>query len=644
MPVPNNSMASPYYGQQQPRGIIDPTTGNFFPPSRAHYDDYPVPKVIQFSAVLGSAWRKYWHGQHDAALRHDRVMAMAMRHDESLVCLLNERRRSVNCLPWHIEVENENGRDEKFLKAALTCIVAQTPRFVGMRWQALDALWYGRQGIQLRYGWKQLRLPDGKSGTVKRRCMVVTPNDHDDGWMSVNGDKIGHGYDNEPYVLVMGASDDQLPPKTPYEWATISRAVPLRNTPEERLRDRWIIHKHMEGCQDADWFAPIEGDAINGVGIRSFIYFLDWLKKEWLSNISDWIERAGIGVRLWYYAAGNPESRQVVEEAAKSNIHRTNILIPLYPGERGNQPQEGMEWVEPQGSGPELVLRFIEYVDKWHERFIVGQSMSGGVGRGQGSSSHGSGLGGSHWAELAGETKSEVTMSDAAALSDTLTKDYLKILQKYNFPEFEDINCYFRFGKESRAPEKKIEAGYRAWEMGASLKEEEVIEAATFTPPSIGDKILKKPPEPVGGDKPFGGGGGAAPAKKAAASPGSGLQHYQGSVPAHAMAAGRAFKVGPDNLEAWAFRAPHPAHAAQFLRELGLSVTTRYQMNSEDLLAFTNQGRRVIATLQDGACATVVAYHGGIVVTEDDAGRKSTVGVDDFAANWKDGFGIIVGI
>ena len=37
-------------------------------------------------------------------------------------------------------------------------------------------------------------------------------------------------------------------------------------------------------------------EGVHGVGIRTFVYFLDWLKKEWVSNISDFMERAGLGV------------------------------------------------------------------------------------------------------------------------------------------------------------------------------------------------------------------------------------------------------------------------------------------------------------------------------------------------------------
>jgi phage gp29-like protein len=493
---------------QYPQGTILDPSGNPFPLG-GKFDGYAVPKVIQFSALVGSAWRKFWHEKHDTAMRHSREDAMAMRRDSSLMCLINERRRAVTILPWHIEVENEKDPHEMALKEGLTKIVGMISRFRKLLWCASDAVWYGRMGTQFRFAWKEMDMPAPASKLrvmmnpmlkdnpmskpkQRRKCLIVKREDHDDGHMSINGDKIGHSYDGEPYVLVTGAYDNQLPPGLPQEWATLGRAAPLRGW----MREQFMIHEFMEGIQDADFYSPMEADSIHGCGIRSFIYFLDYLKREWISNVTDWVERAGIGVRVWYYNAGNPASQKAVEAAAKANIHRTNILIPRYTDERGGV-QEDMDWREPGGTGPELILRLIEYVEKWHERYIVGQTMSGGTkGKGGGL------ISGSAWAELASETKNDITESDSFSLAESVTFDLLNTIKKYTYPEYEEIPAYFRFGVERQKAENKMQAAKAAWEMGAGLLEDEVIDAIGFTKPMEGDAVLKKGPEPMPGQKP----------------------------------------------------------------------------------------------------------------------------------------------
>lgn len=525
MPFPTSGNNGTFLPQPQqnvwPRGTILDQWGQPLNPTSGKYDDYPVPKVMQFSSLLGSAWRKYWHEKHDVALRHSREDAMAMTQDHSITCLLHERARAVAMKQWHISVPNEKDPHQKTLKDGLTQLVKQTPKLRQMLFYlAKGGAWHGRYGSQLRLTTKEIDLPAapsklftflnpqfgstgaspiGQGPTARRQCVVIERSADDPGHVPVNGDKIGHSYHGEPYVLVMGAQDDQLPKGLPREWATIGKAQPLRGW----IRERFIIHRWMEGIQDADFWHPMEADQVHGVGIRHFIYFLDYLKREWLSNLTDWVERAGIGVRLWYFNASSSESKERIERAAKDNIHRTNILIPRYTDSKSGTPAEGMEWVDVGGTGAEIVIRLIEYVDGWHERFIIGQSMSGGVGRGSGGSGHGSGMGGSNWADMAADTKNDVIESDAASLAETITSDYLDMLKKYAYPEYREIPAQFEFGAEGVDSDRQIDAAGKAWEMGAGLKEQEVIESAGYTVPQPGDKILRKA-EPTSAPGPLG--------------------------------------------------------------------------------------------------------------------------------------------
>lgn len=502
--------------EPQPPGVILGPDGK---PFTQKYDPYNVPHVIQFSAIINAGWRKYWMEKHDLALRHSREDAMAMRRDSALQCLMRESRRAVVNLPWHIEVENEKDPHEKCLKDGLTKLVQMTPRLKTLLWYLSDAKWYGRYGAQLRYGFKAMDMPAPQSRmtmlmnpdasmdpmkrvTGQRKILTLMRSSDDNGHMPTNGDKIGHSFSGEPFVLVQGASDDQLPLGLPPEWCNLGRAVSLAP-----MRESWIIHKYQEGIEDADWWDAEAADSVNGVGVRSSIYFMDYLKKEWISRISDFLEVA-VGLRLWYYRANDDESRKAVSQAAKENTHRVNILIPRFGDQRSGMPAEGMEWKEATGSGTQLMMDMLRWVEEWHERFIIGQSMSGGVRGGE--RGHSGSLGGSHWAELAADTKADVVQSDAEALAETMTLDYVNVLKKYSYPEYAEIPAYFRFGLEHKEVDKKLDAAQKAWSMGASLKEHEVIEAAGFTAPTTGDKVLKSPQlsgqgGPAGQDQQIGG-------------------------------------------------------------------------------------------------------------------------------------------
>jgi len=60
------------------------------------------------------------------------------------------------------------------------------------------------------------------------------------------------------------------------------------------------------------------------------------IAREWaVTECKAWCDKHGIGLKLWYYQAGNAQSKAACETAAEQNIDMINILIPRQDGSEG---------------------------------------------------------------------------------------------------------------------------------------------------------------------------------------------------------------------------------------------------------------------------------------------------------------------
>lgn len=495
-PAPSSN---PYAaGGQQTAPPYDPRPlilDQFGKPIRS-YDDFAVPSVITFASILGSSYRTFWHGKYDEAVRHSREDAILMRRDCFLMSLLRERQRSVARLRWHLEAEDDKDPGQIMVRDTLTKILRQTPYFRRFLMTQLEALWYGRYASQFVFDWK---IIDGMPALVVRRHGPI------------NGDKIGYTYDHQPYILVHTAeaqrvgldyavvSEDDIadPTHAALIHTTIATAVSLRGT----WRERFQIHQHE--IDDADYFDAEQADSMHGVGIRSRIFWLDWLRREWLAWFSDFLERVGLGITVWEYDASNAKARLEVEKAAKEQSRRANILIPRWPGDKGGQGGSVYR-VETPLQGAEALIRINHHIEDQIERYIVGQQAS--------SRSETSGLG-THDTDLQADTKQAITELDADALAETITGSeqepgLIYLQKKWTFPTA-DFQVRFKFDVNVPDPKKTLEAVKSAWEMGVSFIQPEVRALTGLSNPQEGDDVLEgqsqQDPNAFGDDGFFGG-------------------------------------------------------------------------------------------------------------------------------------------
>lgn len=454
----------------QPKAVVD-QYGRPWQDQYGYQEGVAVPHVIQFTQVLQTAWKTYIRNGHDEALRSDPNFAKWMRNDPFLMGILNERARSTSKLRWHLEVDDERDVQQVAVRDALTTVLRTTShRQKLIKYLTRETIWYGHSGSQLTTKPRMLRLPDPENPRGDRRPMEVPVVTYHE---PVNGDSFVFEWDGTPCILVNTARSNELPRSAIIrtDWGL---AVSLRGT----YRSQFIVHKNEPIA--ADFFDGDQAGAIHGVGIRSFLYWLDWLRKELIGFILDLGERMGRGIRIWYYEASNPESERQVKKAAQTQTDRTNILVPRTKNAQG-KTAEGLDLVDSSTAAQTLLLDVLKHWEGQIERFIIGQTGS--------SRSDSSGMG-THDTSMMDDTKHDIIVDDATNLEDTLTEDWVRPLQIRIFPKLADIPVRWVFEIDRPDPDQVMAAAERAFGMGVKFDENSVRSITGLPAPKDGDPII----------------------------------------------------------------------------------------------------------------------------------------------------------
>jgi 2'-5' RNA ligase len=530
----------PYRRNQIPSGAANPASG------------IALPGAWTFMARYSGASNTFWHDRFDEALRHARQDAEAMRNDCWLMAMLRERKEAVSGLNWHLEVPDDDDPEQIRVKDGMTRLVKGIPRLRQMFSWLLEALWYGKFAVQV--AWDKCEFSDrpaeeeegpppdakpqagpgmmpmpgsppgqplqqgryrrapyqyqgmpgmppgmpppgppkkkGKPKGKMRKGLSVCKME------PLNGDKIGHQQDGTPYILIDASTSDQLP-KSSIISTTQNLALSLRGT----WRERFIIHSHER--EDRDYWQGEQGEAIHGVGIRSRIFWLNWLKMEWLGNISDFFARVGLGLTIWYYQQGNNQALEAIQKAAREQSNRAHLFVPRSP-DSGKDVGTGVERVEVPTSGATALKELIQYVDTQIERYIIGQEGSSSASSESGHSNHAS-------SEFMRNTKEKIAIHDAYNLAETLTGSLeepglLSVIQAYTFPKAK-FPVKWVFDTDSEESQEKLQAIKTLVDMQVKVRADDARKAAGVGKPASGDEVIE-PPAPPGGAPP---GAGAPP-------------------------------------------------------------------------------------------------------------------------------------
>ncbi len=416
----------------------------------------------------------------DEALNDSRVNAYRMRADCGVMESLEARQRATALLNWHIEPENTNSHEQVQLAQTMTDILQRTPRFVEMRRCLLEALWFGRYMTAATFTGKMI------NGHRRIACK---------NWEPRNGDKLKFRYADGSFRYMEGqvglrVGTAYAAPRHythPKSGDTIQKIQPTEDGLVYWLdkweRDTTIVHKHM--IEDGPYWEPRFAGRIHGVGIRDRIYWSWYAMVECLQRVVEYLDRAAFGIEVWPYPAGNPVAKQRASDAAQNAMGggRTIILAPLPQGEDAELYLPKL--IEPGLGGVSTTIDMVKtYWGHKIKRYILGQTLSSEAE----ATGMGSGVADAHLATLA-----DIVKYDSVNLEESITDDYLRPLQLWNFPASSHVNLFLRIDTEDPDARGKMEGFKNAWDMGLKLKASDVADVIGASMPDPDDEILENP-------------------------------------------------------------------------------------------------------------------------------------------------------
>lgn len=480
-------MIAPARTQQTGHGSI--STGNgieFFPVQHAS-------TFMGKASTMASTYRDY-----DIALRNSIENARLMRNDSSIMECLEARQRAVALLKWHVEPEDDRSPEQKQLAEEMTRVLMRTPRFMEMRRVLQEAVWYGKSAVQVMYN------ADWINGY--RRFCILSPDRDTPAWLPIHGDKLVFRHDDlsesdrakgrYPFqVGIRVGSGYKAGQRVRGKYEVEHVSSQYRGTEavdrgmayfvDQEDRSKLIIHKHS--IEDGAYEDILSAGSIHGVGVRSRIYW-DWLQKQEIqAMLLAYIERYHGGIEIYRFPLGNDEAEKAVDSAIRNRQPgRAALKVPIPMGE--DAMQYGVEVFESSMAGvqqmQDLLTNFYGHRIK---RYILGQILS--------SESEATGLG-SGVADLHLESLLQIIEYDATGLEETITEEPLRRLQHANFPSSKGIRLRFKIDTREADSDAKLNAVRQAWEMGARVKESDVLDQCGLSAPTAADRVL---PAPGGG-------------------------------------------------------------------------------------------------------------------------------------------------
>lgn len=462
-----------------------------------------MPHIFSFVGRYGLIANSYAHA--DESLIHNAANAEIMRNEPMIMECIEARMRCVALLNWHIQpVDNDVLRDaldktdsqetamaiRKALKKPksdaekiadkLTSILRHTPHFMKLRYSLMDAIWYGKTATCQTMGVRNIG--------GQRRIFVRK-------WEPRHGDKLIFRYADESYEYDPEQVGIRIGPTTHGHddtWVDYAGFERKRIDPTQhglvywfdgQQRRRMCIHRHI--IEDGDFMRPEKAGSIQGIGIRSRIYWTWWAYQECLKLLLEYVERSALGIEIWKYPAHDPKAKERTEQAAANRgaPGRSVVLVPVPTGEYGDM--YGVQIVEPGLGGiNELQNVLQEFFGHKIKRYILGQVLTSEAA----ATGMGSGVADAHLA-----TFHDIVRFDGLNLEETITTDLLRPLQQWNFPGTDDIFLRFVIDTESPDAQERIGSYQAAWSMGLKIRTEDMYDALGAAPPAEGEEYLSNP-------------------------------------------------------------------------------------------------------------------------------------------------------
>lgn len=454
---------------------------SWMPPNDGRYAVRHIDTFINRYSSLSNTYR-----DSDEALLDSRTNSKTMRKDLSIRECLDSRQRSVALLNWHIEPQNDKSADQREFCDNMENIIRSISHFYQYRFTMQQAIWYGKFGIQHRWGIKNVA---GKS-----IYMPAGRHQDDWGWRPLHGDKIVYRQLRTDWNMPDGTYEGQTGIRVGYRfdpgnlidnrWKVESTDFGLAYflSPAER-RKLLAVHKHY--IEDAAFDDGLRAGSINGVGIRDVVYW-EWVQKqETMAFLMEFLERMAGGIQVWKYPSGNPQAETEVRKAAEqyNSGEEHVLLVPVPPGEPG---QYGVEVVDPGFSGVDILHKLLqEYFDHRIKRYILGQVLT--------SEAEATGMG-SGVAEAHMDTLLQILQSDALNSQETLTTDLVQQIINVNIEKgvWQDPGFTPRFVIETEEDdvEAKLQSVIQLSDRGLPFKQQDIYQMIGMAQPNPGDAVF----------------------------------------------------------------------------------------------------------------------------------------------------------
>lgn len=426
----------------KPVGTMPPNDGKF---SLAHY--------AAFSALVQYASRSYgW--QFDEAMKDSRCNSIAMRNDPIIMSALRDRQTPTCQLEFQLEPEDKRDPSQVDCSANLTRILKSTPRLQQLKRTLLEALFYGRYGAQLAYGWQmhqsnlELRLRN---------------------WLPVNGDKLVFKWDGTPGILVSTAAYHG-------EVEPTGRGMAHFLTPDEQ--ECFVAHEFEP--EDADFYEGQQAGAIHGVGFRGRLYWYWWLRNNLTQILMDFLQKVGTGITIFYFEAGNDASKDEVRTAAEEQIGNNVYLFPRNRDGQSAYAGPGIQRVEVSMQGADMFLTLFNLLNGILRSYIMGEVLT--------TDTAATGLG-SGVAEAHESTAERRTKYDAVDLDHPM-QHIVEVLNRWNFPGNPCPRHKHIVDKPNVV--EFMQAADFFYNLGGTLDEDDAREKLGLPIPEEGHSILSK--------------------------------------------------------------------------------------------------------------------------------------------------------
>jgi len=424
-------------------GSLPPLGGTWIAP---HYET--------FAAVINFASRSYYW-QFDEALRNDsHESVVAMRNDLVIMGALRDRQTPTCQLDWTIEPLDEANPVEAAAAVKIKNIIRRTPNFQQFKRCLLEALFYGRYGLQLLYEW---------NFDTGEREMIIRD------WSPVNGDKIVFKFSGQPGILVNAGFYGGTTEAT-------GRGLAHFFTPEEQETFLW----HEFEPEDCDFYDGLQAGSVHGVGFRGRLYWFWWLRNNLTTILMDFLQKVGNGFTVFYYEQGNEQSKLDVKAAAESQIGNNVFLFPRNRDGATPYAGAGVERREVSMSGAEVFIQLFNLLNSLLRGYIMGETLT--------TDTAATGLG-SGVAEAHESTAERRTKYDAVDLDETLQK-LVNVLYRYNCPGVPPGRFHHAVDKPNVA--EFMQAAQFAYEMGMALDEDDTREKLGLPKPEEGHSVISK--------------------------------------------------------------------------------------------------------------------------------------------------------